>query len=118
MLSIKDQRVELGLSQMDVAKALCMSRPTYNSRECGDSDLTLNEAMILKGMGILAFPRDTDVLPAERLAMQVDAMNWLIGRCEDQMVRAWLILNRQHIQDMGGTPERGDRITNKQEQEK
>lgn len=33
---------------------------------------------------------------------QVEALQWLISQCEDQMVRGWLIQQREFIKSAGG----------------
>lgn len=39
------------------------------------------------------------------LEYQLAAVNWLIGRCEDQFVRAWLVQEREALDRAGSTPE-------------
>lgn len=34
---------------------------------------------------------------SERKAAQIAVINWLIGQCEDQMVRGWLISQREFL---------------------
>lgn len=36
---------------------------------------------------------------------QLLVLNWLIGRCEDQMVRGWLIQERGLVERVGGIEE-------------
>lgn len=37
----------------------------------------------------------------DRKAAQIAAIQWLIGQCEDQMVRGWLIQEREFIKSEG-----------------
>lgn len=32
---------------------------------------------------------------------QLQVINWLIGRCEDQFVRAWLVQERKLVEGLG-----------------
>lgn len=38
---------------------------------------------------------------AETHAAQLQAINWLIGRCEDQFVRSWLVQERDLLEKIG-----------------
>lgn len=105
MSSVKDQRIALGLSELDVSLALEMTRPTYHSRETGSSPFTIKEALKLKELGINAFPPQAAITPPERLKIQTQSIDWLIRRCEEQMVRGWLISERDLLKRCGGLPE-------------
>lgn len=39
------------------------------------------------------------------LEHQIAAFDWVIGRCEDQFVRAWLVSEREQLRRAGSTPD-------------
>ena len=52
------------------------------------------------------------------LYAQLAVINWLIGRCEDQMVRSWLIVERDYLKRVGEPVDRGGRLIDLTEIEK
>lgn len=46
-------------------------------------------------------PITYQITKQELVSHQMEAINWLIGRCEDQMVRGWMMHQRDFIARLG-----------------
>ena len=47
---------------------------------------------------------------SEQAKLQVKAVDWLIGRCEDQFVRAWLVQERNLLEKIAPINEKGEQL--------
>jgi hypothetical protein len=92
-------RVAAKKTKTDLANVLEISRPTYNRLEDVPDRLTLGQLSVLNGIGIRRELTDKTITK-----VQVDALKWLAGRCADQFVTAWIVQQRDLLQQVGSTP--------------